>query len=493
MALSKYKRTQAGNTFKSIQRESMPSVNRKSGSREMSVIQAASKKRSSKEEQSFLQNLKLGLNEGKLGDVSYYNTLADYYDKKLSTESDPLEQVKLQNKIFTYMNAAQNAAESSGKKAESAATKVANAEYRDLQAEIRDVKSDIFLGKLQNGAYRSTAEFVDDVQKLFAAEASALSEVVGDSRFSDSAKDSAASRLDEMKEQFENPRGTGDYGGLKYKLENKDAFVMVQKQGGQFPGGVELEFHPEFKGVDTAGDWIRGEDQLWRKAEPLVKENQLTGEISFSDPETGREESITVEDERWQKYRGKKAVKIFDPFDPQKTVTWMSPGGDGKWEAIGGNYTGIKADRPSFNPKIPVNEQPRNFGTISNLSTTPFLAGGPAFMATGFDDRGKPVFEDGQPKTPFQLSQEGPELVDTQFKEPKFERKKLPTGKYQFLKDSSPVSVDDYMKGTGMNREDALRGEEDVAGKPLSLMRGASSAASKGFKDFKGYFKNFFG
>lgn len=495
MALAKYKRTKSGSSFRDqTSSGDIPSVQRGQSSREIRKMQTLSTQKANRDEQSFVQNLRLGLNQGKMSEVSYYNSLVDFYDKKLSTTGDPLEQVKLQNKIYTYMDAAKNASESAGRKAEAAASKVANAEYREVKAAIRDIKTDIFLGKLQNGGYDNPSQFVDDLNKLYKLETESLNEVANNDSFSDATRQAAVDRLGEMEEQYSNPRGTGDYGGLKYKTDNKDTFVFTQQQGGQFPGGIELEFHPELQGVSQSGDWIQGEDKIWRKAQPLGKKDELTGEILFTNPETGREERVGPDDPRWQQYLDRRAITVYDPFDPTKSKTWLSPKGDNKWELVGSNGE-VKADAPSFNPKYEAFSTRAPFTPDrTNLSTTPFIAGGSAFGATGFDQAGMPAFNDGQqPKTPFQLSQEEPSLLNVEFKQPKYERKKLPTGKYDFLKDGKSTSLEDYMKGTGMNREDAVRGEDDIRKSPLSVLQNAGKAASQGYRGFKSFFQSLYG
>jgi len=495
MPLAEYKRTKAGSGFRDqTSSGDVPSVQRGQGGREIRKMQTITTQKVNRDEQTFVQNLRLGLNQGKMSEVSYYNSLVDFYDKKLSTTGDPLEQIKLQNKIYTYMDAAKNAAESAGSKASAAASKLANAEYREIKASIRDIKTDIFLGKLQNGGYDSPSQFVDDLNKLYKMESDALNEVANNDSFSDATRQSAVDRLGEMEEQFNNPRGTGDYGGLKYKTDNKDTFVFTQQQGGQFPGGVELEFHPELQGVKESGDWIQGEDKIWRKAKPLGKKDELTGDILFTDPETGREERVGPEDPRWQQYLDRRAVTVYDPFDPTKSKTWLSPKGDNQWELVGTDGQ-VKADTPSFNPKFEAFSTRAPFTPDrTNLSTSPFIAGGSAFGASGFDEAGMPTFEAGkQPKTPFQLSQEEPSLLNMEFKQPKYERRKAVTGKYEFFKDNKPTSLDEYTKGTGMKPEDAMRGEEDIRKNPLSVLQNAGKAASEGYKGFKNFFQGLYG
>jgi hypothetical protein len=105
-----------------------------------------------------------------------------------------------------------------------------------------------------------------------------------------------------------------------------------------------------------------------------------------------------------------------------------------------------------------------------------------------------PAFEGGkQPKTPFQLSQEEPSLLNMEFKQPKYERRKAVTGKYEFFKDNKPTSLDEYTKGTGMKPEDAMRGEEDIRKNPLSVLQNAGKAASQGYKGFKNFFQGLYG
>ncbi len=499
MALAQYQRTNAGKTFKDqTNRNDVPSVRRGQMTGEINALASAASKKGSRDEQTFLANSRLGLNQGKISEAGYYSTLANYYEQKLSTESDPLEQIKIQNKIFGYMESAQNAAERGASKAESAASKSANAEYRELKNALFDVKAEIFVKKLSGGQYDSPTQFLDDLNKLYETEHSLYDAVANDDRFSDATRESAGVRVKDIERDHSSLSGSGDYVGLQYQNEQKDSLVFVQKEGGKFPGQIDIDFRPELKDTMESGDWVKGQDNIWRQSKPMGRKDADTGELIINDPVSGREERIAPDDPRWTSLQGpngtiKRSVTIYNPFNPTEKRVFMKEG-DG-WVGMG-DIEGVKVSTPSFNPQIDVYKDRQPYQeNRTNLATTPFLAGGSMFGADSIDTKtGQPVFGDGQqPKSPMELSQEGPDLVDAQFKKSTFERKKRLDGGFDFTKDGQKSTIDEYMQGMGVSKEDAMKGGEDLKSKPVSLIKNAQKAASGGFSNFKSFFKNIYG
>lgn len=497
--LAEYRRTGVGKTFKDqTSRNDVPSVRRGQMSGQLSALSSAASKKASRDEQTFLQNTRLGLNQGKMSEAGYYSTLANYYEQKLSVESDPLEQIKIQNKIFGYMESAQNAAERGARKAESAASKSANAEYRELKNALFDVKAEIFVKKLSGGQYDTPTQFLDDLNKLYETEHALYDAVANDDRFSDATRESAAVRVKDIERDNNSLSGDGDYVGLAYQNQQKDSLVFVQKEGGKFPGQIDVDFRPELKDATESGDWIKGEDNIWRQSKPLGRKDPDTGEIVINDPVSGREERIAPDDPKWTNLQGpngtiKRSVTIYNPFNPAEKRVFMQDG-EG-WVGMG-DIEGVKVDRPSFNPQIDVYKDRQPFQeNRTSLATTPFIAGGSMFGAESIDSKtGQPVFGEGQrPKTPMELSQEGPDLVDAQFKKPTYERKKRLDGGFDYMKDGKKTSIDDYVKGMGISKDEAMKGGEDLRKSPVSLIQNAQKAATGGFQSFKSFFKNIYG
>lgn len=467
MALAKYKRTKSGSSFVSQTSGSdIPSVQRGQGSRQIRQLQTIATQKANKDEQSFLQGTRLGLNQGKVSEVGYYNTLAEYYNNKLATTNDPLEQVKLQNKIYTYMDAAKNAAESSAGKASSAASKAANADYIQFKNDLKDAKADIF-HKLANGGYQTSGAFLDDLQKIYESERSGLEQVVNSDVFSDSSRVSAQQRSEDMQRQYETPDGTGDYAGLKYRLENKDRFKIVQSQSGKFPGGIDLVPDTQIKEGNEVGQYVFGKDGIYRQVKEYQEKLNFNGDRVIVDASNGQQVSV-ADMGKYADLLGKKFVEYSDPNDPfnfqgkKHIETFNENSGrferDSGLQLEDGSNFPYDASRNIFKPV----DVPR---TNINTGNQPGLS-----------------FGDGST-----------DLLNVEFKQPKFERKKNEVGRYDFSKDGQSISVDDYTKGTGMSREDALRGEEDIRKNPVSVLQSAGKSASHGYNKFKSFFKGLYG
>jgi hypothetical protein len=365
------------------------------------------------------------------------------------------------------MDAAKNAAESSSRSVASAQTKSANAEYVQFKADIIDAKADVFGKKLKNGEYKSASEFIDDIQKIYESERKGLEQVAASDIFSDSSRQAAMNRIEDIQRQYESPDSQGDYGGLGYKIENKNRFVMTQSQSGTYPGGISLKPNTTVKEGIEVSEYVKGSDGIFRQVKEYKQgRDPVTGESIIVDASSG--EKVPIADmDRYAGMIGKKFVEYSDPNDPF-------------------NFSGSKH----------IEEWNEASGRFERSSGLTFEDGSSNFNAA------KSIFKPVDiPRTEINIGNqpglsfdgEKPDLLGLEFKQPKFERRKAVTGKYEFFKDNQPTSLEEYTKGTGMKPEDAMRGEEDIRKNPLAVLQGAGKAASQGYNGFKNFFQGLHG
>lgn len=472
--LAKFRRTQLGSQFKS-QKKNIEAPQTGRVTSQLNALAGIKGRKESREESMFLENLKLGLNQGKMNEVTYYNELANHFENKLSQTHNKLEQVKLQNRIYTYRDAAVDAASAAAGRARSTAAKAVNAKYRDMKAHIKDIKTDIFVIKLPNGGYENSGKFIDEMNTLYEAETKMLKYVADNDLFTESSRESALTRLDEMDEQFKNPRGEGDYGGLNYKLDNKDDFIFTQSTTGQFPGGIDVTFKSSL-----GTGWVEGEDNILRKTRFVGEIDQQTGDLVVKEPTTGEEKIYKEGTAEFFALKGRRAVDIYDPLDPNDQVIWLAPLKEGgQWDGVG-KYAGIKVDKPTFNPRSVLDV---------NIATTPWIPGTPAYA--DLQKRGAAaIINDRVKSRKAVLEPKEIDIFDTQFKKPELRKEERSDGSFAFFEGDKKVSAKDYAKKTGTIEAALLAEEGELT--PMKKLGAAQEESGKGFNHFKNLYNRYF-